>query len=311
MKTFGLALLGRRRFRRLAMADGLSLTGEYVQLVGLAGVALATLHHASGWAEVLLAQALPQGLALPLGGLAADRYGAGRVVAVAGACQAVLALSLAWLVAGPGPSRGELFAYAALLGTCLGFTLPALSAAVTDSVPLPEVHRANGLLQVADNAARFLGSAAAALLLELGATLPFIAAAAAWALAAVVALGIGGRPGSRPGPTAGLGDLGAGLAAVRADTAVAALLPAIALFAMGYAGAIYVGLPALATFALTAGPAAIGTLYAAWGVGALAGALAVGARRGWPWGWRPWRPPCGRPNPRWWSPGRRSPPAWW
>lgn len=270
--------LRRGRFRRLAAANGLSLFAEYTQLVGLAGVAFATLHHASAWAAVLLAQALPQGLLLPIGGLAADRYGPRTVVAVTGAAQAVLAAAMAQLAAGRGLAAWVPFAYAALLGALLAFALPAFSAMVADVVPPAETRGANGLLQVVDNLTRFLGPVAAAVVLPQGGGLPFLLAATAWGASAIAALGTMGPPRHRP-PPAGASLLGAGLRALRQDPVLSALLPAVAIFALGYADATYVGLPALATLAFGTGPSGTGTLYAASGVGALIGALAVGASR--------------------------------
>lgn len=267
--------LGRSSFRLLLVSDGFCLLAEYVQLAGLAAVALTVTHRAARWPEVLLAQSLPQGLLLPVGGIAVDRFGPRAVAAVAGVALAGIAAVMALLVGHAGPARWELFAYAALLGAALGFSLPALSAAVPDAVPPAEVRTANGLLQVADNLTRFAGPAAAALLLRRSGALPFAVAAAAWGLGAAAAFGLPAHPRRRE---AGPG-LRPAFHALWDDPALRALLPAVGLFAVGYAAAMYAGLPLLAVRGLGAGRSAPAVLYAASGAGAVVGALVVGTRR--------------------------------
>lgn len=266
------APLGHPGFRRLLGTHALLLLGEFVQLAALAGLTLTLSPHTSAWAGVLLAQAIPQGLFMPLGGMAVDRRGP-RAVLLAAATTECLAAALLALLAGRGVALWQLRVYAGLVGASVGASLPALAAAVPAALPATEVQAGNALVQVAENGARLGGPLAAAALSALGRPAALAAAALSWGMGGVTAHGLElGAGQSAPGRPAG----GTGWRELVADPVLVAVIPAVTLFALGYAAAANVGLAALATLVFGAGARGPGILQGAFGGGALLGAVLVG-----------------------------------
>ncbi len=267
-------VLSRRDFRLLWGADITALTGEFMQLVVLSGIALSLAARASAWGWVLLAQAVPQALLMPLGGAAADRWGARRVLIAA---DLIVLCDLIWLGSRPSVTLGGLYIFAAVYGACSALVQPAINAIVPDLLPEHEVQAGNALMSVATTVAQLAGPALAVAFLAAGRTDAFAAMAALWGAATVLLLLL--PPAAAATPRAGgtWEQLSAGLRAARADPVISTLVLAGAIFACGYGGAVYVGLPALARLSFGTGNGGVGVLYGANGAGLLLGGLAAGA----------------------------------
>ncbi|RFU41590.1 MFS transporter [Actinomadura logoneensis] len=150
-----------RDFRLLFTARTLSLSGDAVVPAALALAVLRVTGSGSALAIVLAAAMLPRLVALPLGGVLADRRGA-RSMAIGTdtlACAAQLCTAL--LLLGGHPSLWQLAAAQAVGGAASGLALPTLSPLVVGTAPAASLGRANALLGTVAGATRLLGPAIA------------------------------------------------------------------------------------------------------------------------------------------------------
>ncbi|MFC5185819.1 MFS transporter [Actinomadura harenae] len=176
-----------RDFRLLFGARALSLAGDAVVPAALALAVLRVTGSGSGLAIVLASAMLPRLVALPLGGVLADRRGA-RPIAIGTdtlACAAQVCTAV--LLLGGHPSLWQLAIAQAVGGAASGLALPALSPLVVGTVPADALPRANALLGTVAGGARLLGPAiAGTFVLTVGPGWTFLLDAASFGASAVL-----------------------------------------------------------------------------------------------------------------------------
>lgn len=259
-----------------------SFSGAQFQTVALAIVALDLTHSTSGLGEVLAVQAVPQAILMLFGGAATDRFQARTVMLVSDFLQSLIVLALSLLAFSGALSLWHLLVYAALSGTVFAFFLPASNAIVPDLVPSDQVMAANALGNTAANMALFLVPPLA------GIAVAAVGAAPAFAFNAMALFGSVttlwfirqkprvGMAGDRQHPSV-LAHLRQSLAAARRDTPTFLTLIMAAVYCLGFFGATFVALPALAKLSLDAGDAGVGLVLGARGIGGLIGGVVAGS----------------------------------
>jgi MFS family permease len=234
---------------------------------------------------VLGAQMLPLVSFLLIGGVWADRLPRARLMLAMDVARAALHTLLAALIFTDAVEIWHLVVIEALFGTAEAFSIPAYNGLVPRTVPADEVQDAQALSGFTFNLAELTGPAiATALVLGLGAGWAFLLDAATFVVSALILARVR-TSGAPPAPSERrtmLAELTEGYREVRSR---AWLWVTVAVFALavpfGYAP-LYVLGPTIAEETYDA-PAVFGVVTAAYGAGALAGAL-VGFR------WRPRRP---------------------
>lgn len=176
------AALAIRDFRILWLGTFTSFLAFFMSTVVNSVVAfgLAGTNRAVGL--VIFAQGVTMFVLGPIGGATADRLPKRRVVATGQAITAAVFLATAWLVASGRIEVWHLAAGGSVLGACFAFLGPARQALVVEIVPEGQRGNAMALSQVANNASRVGGPAAAGGLLAWAAAGP----AAAYAVMAVL-----------------------------------------------------------------------------------------------------------------------------
>jgi MFS family permease len=240
-----------------------------------------------------LAEFLPAALLVLVTGAVADHFDRRRVAAAGLLGEGACAVALAVYAASSPTAVGPIFVIAFLYGVARAFAAPATRALPANVAPpgtLPKVTATNSAMW---QAALIVGPVLGGLLYAIGATWPFVAAAAlgAGASAAVGFIRLPPRAGARHGRGAGT-EAGAGVeaGARRMDLASALdglrfirrtpiLLAAISLdlFAVLFGGAVAL-LPAIAEERLGVGSVALGWLRASAGVGAVVVAVLLARR---------------------------------
>jgi MFS family permease len=174
----------------------------------------------------------------------------------------------------------QLFAGAVLVGATTAFFLPASTSMLPRLVAKEQLEAGNALLNISRTAAIVLGPAAAGVVVAAagaGAALGADAAGSVLAGLLVVLLPAGGRDFgvSTSNP---LADVREGVIHVWGDVPLRATLLVMSALNLFAIGAVEVGLPALAYQRFSQGAVALGTTFAAWGLGSTFGSLAAGAR---------------------------------
>lgn len=278
--------LRHRNFRLFAVGQGVSLVGTWLQIVACGWLAYSLTAgepeavRAFWLGVVLFAGRLPTFVFAPLAGVLADRWNRRRVVAAAQILAMIQAAVLAAMTLTRAIGLGELIVLSSVLGVINALDVPArqslMSEMVKDAADLPNAIALNSFLV---NGARILGPAIAGLLLNTagpGLCIVLNAASYVFAVAAIAAMKL------RPVPVRGkgsplLGDLAAGVRYAFQSPAIRDVLLLLAL--VSFAGASYAALlPVFAEQVLHRGAGLYAGLFAAAGIGALAGAAFLATR---------------------------------
>jgi MFS family permease len=265
-------------FRRLWISLSVSAVGTWMQIVALSLLVLdLTDGSALALGTVSLAQALSFLLLAPAGGAFADRFDRRRLLLVTQSIMMGLALLLGALTA-TGAIRFWMIPLVALFGSAaLSFDQPARNALIASLVSKENLMNALALQSAVFNGASILGPALAGLALSrIGYSGNFFLNAASY-VAVLVALAALPSPAAAGASKPGEGWFESFREAVhyiRRD----AVLPSTVL---AYGVLLFFGpsaammLPLFARQVIHAGPAQLGVLFSAVGVGAVFGALIV------------------------------------
>ncbi|MEV0675392.1 MFS transporter [Actinosynnema sp. NPDC050436] len=209
------ALRGRN-FRRWAFADLVSVTGSWMQLIGLNWVVMERTGSAASVGLSVLVGTLPAVLLGPWAGALADRVPVLRVIVACQALHVLLAVALALAVWWREPMQ-VIFALTAAAGLVSVFDGPALARFGSQVVPREDLGNALALGSVLSSTGRILGmSSAAVLAAVLGAPVLFLINAVSFVavIAAVLTIRRGelhplaGSPREQAGVRAGLRYIG-------------------------------------------------------------------------------------------------------
>jgi len=271
--------LRARDFRRLWIATFASNVGTWMQNVALGAFAYRQSHSASFVALIGFAQLGPLLVLAPVGGLLADIVDRRRLLVLTNVEQLLFSGALAIVAATSHPSRSLLVAVVVAIGIGNALTGPPLSSLLPNLVPRPDLPGAIALQSVQMNLSRVLGPAIGGLLLPvIHASGVFAVNAATYLFAVAGALLI--RPVRQPqlAESSGLSRLFGGVAVARQDPLVRSVLltiAAISFFCLPFIGLMPV--VAAQNLHLDVTSLAYGLLYACFGLGAAAGAIAVGS----------------------------------
>jgi len=278
----------RWRLRRLLLAHTVSATGNTATLIALPLYVYATTGSAALLGVLGAAAVAPVVVGGVFGGVLVDRFGYRRTSVVSDAVGAGTIGAVPLLAATTGLPFAALIALVVatgLLDTPGQAARHALLPELAEAAGVP-LERATGWMDAAERAARLLGApAAGGLVAAVGAPVVLVLDAATFVVAAllVAAVGPAARGGVAPtATTAGGGwrryrrDLAEGLAFVRGDRLLRAVVAMVLLTNAFDAAWSSVVLPLHAARHL-GGATALGLLVAAFGAGAVVGAVAFGA----------------------------------
>src|SRR5579859_5240896 len=274
-----LAVLRSADFRKLWVANNLSLIGDFFSYVALAWLVLQLTGSSLALGGVLVAQAVPRSVLMLVGGAFVDRLSA-RLTMLGSMGLRIVVGPLAVLVLTGHVQMWEVYLASFVFGVVDAFFLPARAAILPRLVADRDLEPANALLNISSQASIVIGPALAGLVVAgFGTGWAFAADAACFAVGLPLVLWL---PGVKPASDAASGARGMGgqiLAGFRyawSDLGIRAVLLIIAAFDFAANGAIGVGLPTLAHGRFGAGAIGLGVLFAAWGLGAVLGAAGAG-----------------------------------
>ena len=280
-----LHVLRHRDFRNLWLGQSASAIGDAVVIVALALYVTELTDDPTKVGIVLAAYLLPLIGFLLVGGVWADRLPRERVMIAADVVRATLQTLLAVLIFTGAIEIWQMVVIQACYGTAQAFFQPAYTGIVPRTVPPGEVQQAQALSSLTLNLAELAGPAiATALVLGAGAGWAFLLDAATFVVSAALLLRV---RTAGTAPTAGerqtlLVELGEGFREVSSRPWLWVTVVVFSLAVpLGYAPLFVLG-PTIARETYDSA-AVFGVVTAAYGAGALAGAL-IGLR------WRPRHP---------------------
>lgn len=214
-------------------------------------------------------------------GNAADRFPRRNIGIAAHGLLTIAAGGLALVSAQNGPTW-VIYALLALVGTARAFSAPAVNTILPQLLAPAEFANANAWLASTYQLASIIGPAAGGLLIAVtgGATAAFAAAAAGQAVFVLMLKTMPVRPPAAITSTRAAHDVFAGFRFVRANPLFLAAIT-LDLFAVLFGGAVAL-LPIFAKDILQVGPAGLGWLRAAPGIGAMTMALVTTRIQPWP-----------------------------
>ena len=266
-----------RDYRALISGLGVSVLGNQLTAVAVPYQVYAITHSSLYVGLVSLAQLFPLILGSLFGGSVADAVDRRRMLLVVEVLGAASSAGLA-LNSDFGPTLWPLFLFPAVTAALSGMDSAARNAMIPGMVGLRSVPAANAMFQALFQTGAIVGPALAGLLLAgAGVRLVYWLDVATFGAAAIAVLFISPQPppSSPTGPSRpGWRSTAEGLKFVRrSQTVLGAYLIDLNAMVFGMPRALF---PEMAATVFGGGPATVGLLYAAPGVGALLGALTSG-----------------------------------
>lgn len=156
-------LLANREFRRLWLAQAISLFGDWFTYVAVGTLALSESTGLYGVAAVLVAHTIPRAVLAPFAGRLADRRDRGAILVVGSLLRALVVVAMIVAVGRGDPDPTVLAGLVFVRMALSAFTDPAASAALPQLVPPAQLGAANALLGATWSAIFALGVAAGGL----------------------------------------------------------------------------------------------------------------------------------------------------
>jgi len=259
----------------------ISLIGTWMQTVAQSWLVYQLTGSAVLLGSIGFSGQIPVFLLAPVGGSVADRYNRRSIVIATQTAAMLLALILAALTLTGRVRVWHVFVLAALLGAVNAFDIPARQAFVVDMVGREDLVNAIALNSSMFNSARMIGPAVAGLLVDtVGEGWCFFANGVSYlaVIAGLLLMSMTVRT-RVPLPGSALASIVEGFRYVKRTGPIRALLLLLGLISV--VGMPYtVLMPIFADQILHGGPRGLGILMSAIGVGALAGALVLAAKKG-------------------------------
>jgi predicted MFS family arabinose efflux permease len=274
-----LSVLSVRDYRRIWTGAFLSSIGTWIQDVALSWLIHTRLGDPIYLGLRAFASDAPLIAFMLVGGAAADRFDRRRILLASNLFQMAMAGSLGLLYATGRLGIGAILGIAFLTGLAQSQSAPTYQAVLTSVVPAPQIPRAVAMNSLQFNLSRAIGPVVAALLLaRLGPGACFLANALSFAavIAALLRIQLG-VPASPPVRESLGRSLSAGLRHVAGDPALR-VLTFLAAAGSFLAFPLITYLPVVAGDVLGTGAAGYSLLLSAFGLGAIAGALATAQR---------------------------------
>jgi MFS family permease len=262
-------------FRRVWIASVVSNFGGLIQSVGAAWLMTSIASSADMVALVQTATALPILLWSLVSGALADGHDRRRLMLVAQIFMLLVSLALAVCTWVGWMSPWLLLMFTFLIGTGAAFNAPAWQASVGDMVPRSQLAHAVALNSMGFNIARSLGPAIGGVIVAAaGAATAFVLNAFSYVGLLVVLARWKSPPLQLLLPRESLGlAIGAGVRYVFMSPDIRNVLVRSFLFGVG-ASSLMALLPVVVKLRMDGGPLTFGALLGAFGIGAVAGALA-------------------------------------
>ncbi|NYI78527.1 MFS transporter [Nocardioides panzhihuensis] len=305
------AALRNRRFLVVIGGEGLSMTGDAAFAISLAWLVLEATGSPAALTGVLLAQTIPRGALLLIGGSVTDRLTPRTVMIACHVLRAAGAAVVCALVVAGTWELWHLYALAVVMGAAGAFFTPAADSVLPQLLSPVHYARGNAIQSITEQVSFLIGPLAGGVLttaygagIAIGANAVTFGVAAITCLAipslaipslaipslaipslAIPSLAIPSRHGTSAAP-AGLGrHVVEGLRYAWRTHSMRVVLLVVSAATLSYSGLFAIGLPVLAR---SMGETALGlsVLVSSWGAGQLIGALAA-AITGLPrrWGW--------------------------
>jgi MFS family permease len=272
-------VLRSRSYLVLLAAQAASLLGDFFNYVAVAWLVLELTGSNLAVGGVLAAASVPRAVLMLLGGAVSDRFSPRTSMLVGGLARALVMGSLAVLALTHTVQLWQVFVGSFLIGIIAAFFLPASTSMLPRIVPSDQLEAGNAFMTLSRFGATVLGPAFGGVLVAvLGAGAALAADAAGYLLAGllVTALPSGIAAAAGSGKNA-LQDIWEGLVHVWSDVPLRTVLALIAVVNFLGLPGIQVGLPALAYERFALGAVGLGGGFAAFGLGAVAGALGASA----------------------------------
>lgn len=276
-----LGVLRNRSFLAIWLAQLTSSLGDYFYYLAMPLTVFKLTGSTTAMSATMISLALPALLLGPFAGVLVDRLDRRRTMIASNVGRGLVVL-LCLLVRSP-EHVWVFYLVAALESACGQFFFPARNAAVPLVVKEEELVTANGLLQVTMTVSMIAGAGLAGVAIELlGTDVAFLVDSAAYAVAtlivstAVVPHTTSGRPASLVHPIkTALDDVGEGLRYLFGNRILVGMLVCNGVLQLGLGALNVVWVPFMQrTFGV--GPAGLGAVDAAQGLGMAVGALTVG-----------------------------------
>ena len=273
----GLSALSHRNYRLFFGGQIVSQTGSWMQRIALGWYVLELTHSPFDVGVMAFAQFMPYMVFGLFAGVLADRLDARRTVLGTQTAQLVFASALAWIALGGFAQPWMLYTIALLNGTVLVLDVPSRQQLTYRMVGRDDLPNAIALNSTLFNASRIFGPAIAGIVLVAGAGVCFLTNAISY-LAVLICLLLMRvseffplQKFDRPKILAGTRE---GLAWMRKQPRMLALLSLVFVIST-FCFNFNVTLPILAKVTLNGHAYVYGLLSAAFGMGALVGALAA------------------------------------
>ena len=274
----GLRALNHAPFRSFFLAQLVALVGAWMQTVSQSWLVLQLTDSPFKLGLLGTLQFGPILLLSPFAGVIADRWSRRGLLIASQSALLCQAWALALLVATGHARYWQIALLSLVTGLAHALDAPARQSFVMRLVGREDLVNAVALNSASFNGARIVGPAVAGVLIARFGVVPaFVVNGLGFAVVLVTLLGLPDDPARRPGGTSMRHDFAEGLRyAIRTPRVriLLGILFAVSLCVFNFT--VYV--PLLARTVLHLGPEGFGFLMAALGVGAVAGALALGAR---------------------------------
>jgi predicted MFS family arabinose efflux permease len=276
-----LRALQHRNYRLFFGGQLISLIGTWMQMVAQPWLVYRKTGSSLLLGSVGFASQIPVFLLAFIGGSIADRYNRHKLVIGTQAAAMVLAFILAVLTLTDAIKIWHIFVLSALLGVVNAIDMPVRQAFTVELVGKEDLMSAIALNSSLFNGARVLGPAVAGVLISsIGDGWCFFGNAVSYIAVIIGLLMMKMQPRTEQSqPSSSLRNVLKGFQYVRRTKLIRVLLVLLAVVSI--VGMPYsVLMPIFADKILHGGPKAMGTLLGATGVGALAGSLALAAKKG-------------------------------
>jgi MFS family permease len=272
-----LKLLRPGPFRRYIIGSAISDSGTWMQVMAQGFVASMLTNKAIVLGMVNFCAGVPTLALTMFGGSVADRYDKRKILIYTNLAQLVLALVFGWLVMTGQIQMWHIMVLATLLGVCIAFEMPAISALVPELVKRDEIASAIAMDRSVFHGSRLIGPSLAGWLVNrFGAATAFFGNAASFLGLIIAVLTLPPRAvGTKEEEEQRHSAIMDGFHYLKSDRIMVLMVALIALTTIFVFPVISVMLPLYVKNVLHLGPAELGQLMAVSGVGSLAGALGL------------------------------------
>lgn len=270
-----LALLREGPFRRYIIGSLISDTGTWMQVMAQAWVMSTLTNKAILLGLVNLFAGIPTLLLTMPGGAAADRYDKRKILVATQIWQIGLAIILGWLVLTNRVQVWHVIAMATLLGVCIAFEMPAISAFVPELVRHDQIAAAVAMDRSVFHGSRLIGPTLAGWMVsKWGAASAFFGNATSFIALIIAIVSIPPRKvGTQEEEEQRRSGMLEGFRYIKSDRIMLLMVMLIALTTIFVFPVISVMLPLYVRNLLHLGADKMGLLMAVSGIGALAGSL--------------------------------------